>query len=101
MTLDIRLRGYLEEEIDRFIENPRKYIDYARGVNAKNVSDFILGYFYGRVIQLGVAYAVRNEIPTSGSGGKDAAILIDRRSLEIIDAIQRELEKEGIGGNSI
>ena len=101
MTLDIRLRGYLEEEIDVFIKEPMTYIKIARNRNAKSMLDFILGFFYGRLSTRAATFSVNHQIPENNADVKEVVDLINRRSLEIIDAIQRELEKEGIGGNSI
>ena len=101
MTLDRRLRGYLEEKIDDFIKSPRTYIRIARERNVKNTVEFILGFSYGRLIQAAATFSVNHQIPESDMNSKDLWSLLDRRAHDIIDTIQRELETEGIGGNSI
>lgn len=101
MTLDTRLRGYLEEQIDVFIKDPMLFIEIAERKHFKNSLDFILGYFYGRINGDSAAFSVIFHIPEDGRKPEEVAGLIDRRAHEITDAIQREFEKKGIGGNSI
>jgi hypothetical protein len=101
MTIDIKVRGILENAIDSFINTPKNHIGFAEGRAIKSKVDFILGFFYGRMMIQAMDALHAFQIPEKKSDPDEIFDLLDRRALEITDAIQRELEKEGNGGNSI
>ena len=100
MTFDPLLRGFVENEIDDFIKNPNKYIKIAKESHIvnKNPIDFILGVLYGQILStISVYYSMdkrkQDEINIQAIS-EDLSDLLNRRNVEIVDTIQRELEKK-------
>lgn len=96
MTIDPLLRGYVENEIDDFIKNPTKYINLAKQSHIlhKNPIDFILGVLCGQILTTIAAFYTMNNRKVEEIDIQDVSYLLNRRNIEIIDTIQRELEKE-------
>jgi hypothetical protein len=96
MTLDPLLRGFVENEIDDFIKNPDKYIKLAKESHIlnKNPIDFVLGVLYGQILSTIAVYYSMNKRKQEEINVQDISDLLNRRNVEIVDRIQRELEKK-------
>lgn len=95
MTLNPLLRRFPEKQIDYFLDRPDVYVYLSKHtlLPNKNPIDFVLGYLYGEVLSALPSYYQISNTNREESNLMDTINLLNKRSVEIIDPIQRELEK--------
>jgi hypothetical protein len=96
MTINPQLRGHIENQIDNFIKNPNQYINIGKltPISNKNPVDFVLGFLYGQILMTISLFYTTSNIKQEDTDLTETVKILNRRSLEIIDVIQRELEKK-------
>jgi hypothetical protein len=93
MVLNDSLRAFIETDADEFIYNPVQYIGMAKESNATNIVDYVLGFFEGRLMTNALHFVVENDIPDDEAQYEEFKNIIYRREHEVVDAVQREIEK--------
>lgn len=93
MVLNNDLRAFLERDVDEFIYNPTQYIEMAKESNASNIVDYVLGFFDGQLMADALHFAIEKRLPEEEAKIEEFMKIINRREHEVVDAVQRELEK--------
>lgn len=93
MALNSGLRAFVEKTADEFIYNPSQFIGMAKESKASSIVDYVLGFFDGQLMADALNYAIENDIPDEEASIDELMEIIYRREHEIIDAVQRALEK--------
>lgn len=93
MVLNDSLRAFIETDADEFIYNPAQYIGMAKESNATDIVNYVLGFFDGQLMANALHFAVENSIPDEEAQIDELMNIIYRREHEVVDAVQREIEK--------
>lgn len=87
-------RKELEERVDDFLKDPGIPMGLAKTYNAAHVLDFALGYFAGNLVDYAVLLSDHYKTEWNDDEMEEVTSLLNRRKYEMLDAIQRELEKQ-------
>lgn len=87
-------RKELEERVDDFLKDPGIATGLAITYNAGHVLDFALGYFAGNLVDYAVLLSDHYKTDWTDEEMAEVTDLLNRRKYEMLDAVQRELEKQ-------
>lgn len=86
-------RKELEERVDDFVKDPGIATGLAMTYSAAHVLDFALGYFAGNLVDYAVLLSDHYKTDWNDDEMEEVTALLNRRKYEMLDAVQRELEK--------